>query len=539
MKISKLISAIIMVPLFSNLNLCASEVVISSSKNTGVKALKNRLFYKEKNGYLSINDGEKSKIQNLDKEAIMNSSKDTSAKDLKSKLFYKEKNGYLSINDGEKDKIQNLANDYISFLNQSKTEREVVSFILDKAKRSGYIEFQKDKKYNPGDKVYLVNRNKNIVLAIIGEDQCKDGFRLSISHIDSPRLDLKQKPLFENSELAMLKTHYYGGIKKYQWTCMPLALHGRFTLKDGSYLDVNIGEKDDEPRFYISDLLPHLAHDQMQKPMSKAISGEDLNVLIGSIPFKSDSESELVKLNIMNILNQKYGIDESDFTCAELEFVPAFKACDVGFDRSLIGGYGHDDKSCSFASFSAIMSMNEVPKHTCVAMFADKEEIGSDGNTGMQSMFLKYFLSDLASCFGIKGRDAISKSKALSTDVDAAYDPNYPSSFDPSNSAYLNKGAVITKYTGSGGKYSSSDASSEFLGFVRNLFDKNGVRYQFGSLGKVDTGGGGTVAKFVANLNMDVVDMGVPVLSMHSPFEIISKLDLYELTKGINVFLKN
>ena len=525
MKVSKFISAVVTLSLFSNL----SYYTVSARKIRSNLNYYSRLVSK----LSDVKEGE------YNKEVIMSSNKIPNAKELKNKLFYKEKNGYLNISDEERNKIQELGNNYISFLNQSKTEREVVSFFLNEAKKNSYTEFQKDKEYNPGDKVYLVNRNKNIVLAIIGEDKCENGFRLSVSHIDSPRLDLKQKPLFENSELAMLKTHYYGGIKKYQWTCIPLALHGRFTLKDGSYLDVSIGEKDDEPCFYISDLLPHLAHDQMQKPMSKAISGEDLNVLIGSIPFKSDSESELVKLNVLNIFNQKYGIDESDLTCAELEFVPAFKARDVGIDRSLIGGYGHDDKSCSFASFSAIMSINEIPKHTCVAMFTDKEEIGSDGNTGMQSMFLKYFLSDLSSCFGVKGRDAISKSKALSTDVDAAYDPNYPSSFDPSNSAYLNKGAVVTKYTGSGGKYGSSDASSEFLGYVRNLFDKNNVNYQFGALGKVDTGGGGTVAKFIANLNMDVVDMGVPVLSMHSPFEIISKLDLYELTKGINVFLKN
>jgi len=465
--------------------------------------------------------------------------KESEAKKLKNRLFYKEKNIYSKISDEEFKKSQELAEEYKIFLNKSKTEREVVSFFLDKAKKNGYVEFQKDKKYKPGDKIYLVNRNKNIVLSIIGEDMCKNGFNISVSHIDSPRLDLKQKPLCEKDELALLKTHYYGGIKKYQWTCIPLSIHGRFTLKDGSTLDVSIGENDDEPKFYISDLLPHLARKQMQESMSKAIKGEDLNVLIGSLPFKDDSESELVKLNVLNILNQKYGIDESDFTCAELELVPAFKACDIGFDRSLVGGYGHDDKSCSFASFSAIMSVDGAPKHTCVAMFADKEEIGSTGNTGMQSMFLKYFLSDLSSSCGLKGRDIISKSRVLSTDVDAAYDPNYPSSFDHSNSSFLNKGAVITKYTGSGGKFGSSDASSEFVGAIKNLFDKNNVHYQFGSLGKVDEGGGGTVAQYVANLNMDVVDLGVPVLSMHSPFEIISKLDLYELTKGINVFFKN
>lgn len=460
------------------------------------------------------------------------------AKKLKEKLFNKKRNVYDELNDSQIAEIEKFSEKYKTFLNKSKTEREVVSYFVSKAEKKGFKPFEYGVKYKPGDKLYKVNRNKSVCFAVIGKKGCKNGFKVAVSHIDSPRIDIKQNPLYEQNELALMKTHYYGGIKKYQWTSIPLSLHGRFSLNDGSYLDISIGEKDDEPCFYISDLLPHLARDQMQQPMSKVIEGENLNVLIGSRPFKDDSESELVKLNILKLLNEKYRIKESDFLCAELELVPCFKARDIGFDRSLIGAYGHDDRVCSFASFKAIMSL-EVPDCTCISMFADKEEIGSTGNTGMQSMFLKYFLADLAELDGIKGRHAISKSKVLSTDVDAAFDPNYPSSFDEINSSFLNHGAVITKYTGHGGKYDSSDASSEFLQYIQKIFKNNDVKFQFGLLGKVDSGGGGTVAKYVANLNMDVVDFGVAVLSMHSPFEVISKVDLYQLNRGIKVFFEN
>lgn len=460
------------------------------------------------------------------------------AKKLKEKLFNKKVNIYQKLSDPELEDVKEFSEKYKTFLDKSKTEREVVSYFVSKAEKKGFKPFIEGEKYESGDKIYKINRNKSVCFAVIGKNGCKNGFKIAVSHIDSPRIDIKQNPLYEQSELALMKTHYYGGIKKYQWTSIPLSLHGRVPLSNGSHLDVSIGEKDDEPCFYISDLLPHLAHEQMQKPMSKAIEGESLNVLVGSHPFKDDSESELVKLNILKLLNEKYGIKESDFLCAELELVPCFKARDIGFDRSLIGAYGHDDRVCSFASFKAMMSLKN-PEYTCVSMFADKEEIGSTGNTGMQSMFLKYFLADLAELDGIKGRHAISKSKVLSADVDAAFDPNYPSSFDEMNSSFLNHGAVITKYTGHGGKYDSSDASSEFLQYVEKIFKDNGVYFQFGLLGKVDTGGGGTVAKYVANLNMDVVDVGVAVLSMHSPFEVISKVDLYQLNRGIKVFFEN
>ena len=458
-------------------------------------------------------------------------------KDLKEKLFCPKKNLYLKIDDEQFKKAQDFSENYKNFLNSSKTEREATAFFVQKAKENGFEELSLDKKYAPGDKVFRVNRNKSVVLAVIGENNSREGFNVAVSHIDSPRIDLKPNPLYENNEMAFFKTHYYGGIKKYQWTAIPLSLHGKIILKNQESIEVSIGENESEPCFYISDLLPHLAREQMSQTMSKAIEGESLNVLIGSLPFKSDSGSELVKLNILKILNEKYGIIERDLSFAELELVPVFKARDIGFDRSLIGGYGHDDRCCAFPAFEAILSA-EKPKKTCVVMLADKEEIGSDGNTGMKSSFFRYFLADLASIDGIKTRHALSKSKALSADVDAAFDPNYPSSFDTLNSSFINRGVVITKYTGSGGKAGASDASAEFIGYLRKIFEENDINYQFGQLGKVDTGGGGTVAKYVANLNIDVVDVGIPVLSMHSPFEVISKLDLYEMFKAVKSFFK-
>ena len=458
-------------------------------------------------------------------------------KDLKEKLFCPKKNLYLKIDDEQFKKAQDFSENYKNFLNSSKTEREATAFFVQKAKENGFEELSLDKKYAPGDKVFRVNRNKSVVLAVIGENNSREGFNVAVSHIDSPRIDLKPNPLYENNEMAFFKTHYYGGIKKYQWTAIPLSLHGKIILKNQESIEVSIGENESEPCFYISDLLPHLAREQMSQTMSKAIEGESLNVLIGSLPFKSDSGSELVKLNILKILNEKYGIIERDLSFAELELVPVFKARDIGFDRSLIGGYGHDDRCCAFPAFEAILSA-EKPKKTCVVMLADKEEIGSDGNTGMKSSFFRYFLADLASIDGIKTRHALSKSKALSADVDAAFDPNYPSNFDSLNSSFINRGVVITKYTGSGGKAGASDASAEFIGYLRKIFEENDINYQFGQLGKVDTGGGGTVAKYVANLNIDVVDVGIPVLSMHSPFEVISKLDLYEMFKAVKSFFK-
>ncbi|MBO6126820.1 MAG: aminopeptidase [Clostridia bacterium] len=456
-------------------------------------------------------------------------------KELKNNLFCPKKNLYLKISDEEFEKTQNFAENYKKFLDFSKTERKSVEYFVKKAKKNGFEEFDLDKKYNPGDRIFRINRGKSVVFAIIGKNNSREGFNIAVSHIDSPRIDLKPNPIYENNEMVFFKTHYYGGIKKYQWTAIPLALYGKIILKNQDSIEISIGENESEPCFYISDLLPHLAREQMSKSMSKAIEGESLNILIGSLPFKSDTGSELVKLNILKILNEKYGIIERDLSFAELELVPAFKSRDIGFDRSLIGGYGHDDRCCAFPAFEAILNTKN-PEKTCVVMLADKEEIGSDGNTGMKSSFFRYFLADLASIDGIKTRHALSKSRALSADVDAAFDPNYSSSFDSINSSFINRGVVITKYTGSGGKAGASDASAEFIGYVRKIFEDNNVNYQLGELGKVDTGGGGTVAKYIANLNIDVVDVGIPVLSMHSPFEVISKLDLYEMFKAVRAF---
>ncbi|MGN0499035.1 MAG: aminopeptidase [Acutalibacteraceae bacterium] len=445
---------------------------------------------------------------------------------LKEKLFRDTKKGAGSLSDKEIAAADKFCKKYMKFLDEAKIEREAVNVSKELAEKAGFTEYISGKKYNPGDKVYLTNRGKNIILAVIGKKGCSEGVRLSIAHIDSPRLDLKPNPLYEANDLALFKTHYYGGIKKYQWTAIPLALHGMIVLKSGKKIAVKIGEKDDEPCFCVTDLLPHLAREQMKKPGVEMFTGEDLNVLIGSRPFKDDSESELVKLNIMNLLFNEYGITEDDFLSADLEVVPAQKAREIGFDRSMIGAYGHDDRVCAYPALMAALDC-ENPEKTAVTMLVDREEIGSEGNTGMKSDFMKYFIFDMAKSEGLDEYKVISQSTCLSADVNAAFDPNYPSVFETNNSSYINKGVVITKYTGSGGKYDTSDASAEFMAEVRALLDGEIVLWQTGELGKVDAGGGGTIAKFVANLNVDVVDLGVPVLSMHAPFEVVSKIDVY------------
>ncbi len=461
-------------------------------------------------------------------------------KKLKQKLFTKRDSGGKVLSEQELKNSEDFSVNYKKFLDESKTEREAVDYVLKKAKTLGFTEFNNSKKYNPGDKIYIVNRNKNIILCVIGKNNLKSGIKFSVAHIDAPRLDLKPNPIIEKNELAMFKTHYYGGIKKYQWTALPLALHGVVVKKDGTSINITIGEDINEPCFCITDLLPHLAREQMVKKMSEAITGEDLNVLIGSMPFKSDSpESELVKLNILNILYKKYNIIEEDLICADLELVPNIKSQDIGFDRSLIGGYAHDDRSCAYCSVEAIFNLNNIPDDTCVVLLTDKEEIGSDGNTGMKSYFLKYFVSDLANQNNLKSRHVLNNSKCLSADVNAAYDPTYANNFELQNSSFINRGVVITKYTGSSGKYSTSDASAEFTGEICSILDKNNILWQSSELGKVDNGGGGTIAKYIASYNMDVIDIGVPVLSMHAPYEIISKIDLYMTYKTIYSFFKS
>ncbi len=456
---------------------------------------------------------------------------------LKEELFLDRKNGIYTRGADEIASADAFCTGYKKFLDCAKTEREAVITAEQIAKDAGFTAFDCGKQYQPGDRVYTINRGKNIMLAVIGTDGCKDGVRLAIAHIDSPRLDLKPNPLYEANDLALFKTHYYGGIKKYQWTAVPLALHGTVVLKNGEKISVCVGEKDDEPCFCVTDLLPHLAQEQNAKTMAKGFTGEDLNVLIGSRPFKDDKESELVKLNIMNLLHEQYKITEADFLSAELELVPAYKARDIGFDRSMVGGYGHDDRICAYPALMAAIGC-KTPRQTSITVLVDKEETGSDGNTGMQSDYMKYFIFDLAKSEGLEGYWVLSKSKCLSADVNAAFDPTYASVYEANNSCYLNNGVVITKYTGHGGKYDTSDASAEFMAEIRLLLDKENILWQTGELGKVDQGGGGTIAKYVANLNVDVIDLGVPVLSMHSPFEVASKVDLYMAYRAFTSFFE-
>ena len=457
--------------------------------------------------------------------------------ELKKELFYKPQHVCEVVEENEVAKADAFAEDYKKFLDNAKTEREAVAVVLEDAKEKGFVEFNPDKQYKAGDKVYFVNREKAIILAVIGKKSLKEGVKIAAAHIDSPRLDLKPNPLYESDELALFKTHYYGGIKKYQWVAIPLALHGVIVKSDGSKVTVKIGEEEGEPKFVISDILPHLGSEQGKRTLSDGIQGEELNVIVGSRPFKSDEGSELVKLNILKLLNEKYGIIESDFLSAELEVVPAFKADDIGFDRGLIGSYGHDDRVCAYPAEQAIFSI-ENPDYTAITVLTDKEETGSDGNTGLQSSYLEYFIAYLAKANEIDAFEVLSKSECLSADVNSAYDPTFNSVFEKNNTSYLNKGVVITKYTGARGKAGTSDASAEYMGKIRKMLDKAGVIWQIGELGKVDAGGGGTVAKYIANLDVDVVDLGVPVLSMHAPYEVVSKLDLYMAYRAFTEFFK-
>lgn len=459
------------------------------------------------------------------------------AEELKEKLFYNPKHASEVISQEETDKADAFCEEYKSFLNKAKTEREAVVYVLAKAKKNGFVEFDRAKKYNAGDKVYYNNRGKSIILAVIGKKGLENGARLSAAHIDSPRLDMKQNPLYEDTEIAYFKTHYYGGVKKYQWTAIPLSLHGVVVKRDGTKAYVNVGEDDNDPKFVVTDLLPHLAAEQMKRTLADGIRGEELNILIGSRPFKDDEASEKVKLNIMNILFEKYGIIESDFLSAELEAVPAFKSCDIGFDRSMIGSYGHDDRVCAYPAAEAIFNI-ENPEYTAITVLTDKEEIGSDGNTGLNSSYLKYFVADLANMQGVNYHTVLSNTHCLSADVNAAFDPTFPDVSERRNASYINKGVVITKYTGSRGKAGTSDASAEYMGKIRSMLDGADVVWQSGELGKVDAGGGGTVAMYLAALDIDVVDLGVPVLSMHAPFEVVSKLDVYMAYRAFKTFFE-
>ena len=456
---------------------------------------------------------------------------------LKKELFSNPENGRQTASEEVLKEADSYAEGYKDFLDRAKTEREAVETAIELAKNNGFVEFDRNKKYNAGDKVYFNNRGKSIALAVIGSESVESGVNISAAHIDSPRLDLKPNPLYEELELALFKTHYYGGIKKYQWTAIPLSLHGVFVLKDGTVKKVSIGEEENEPKFVINDLLPHLAQEQSKRTLSEGIKGEELNVLIGSHPFKDEKGSELVKLNILKLLNEKYGITEDDFLSAELEIVPAFKASDIGLDRSMVGAYGQDDRVCAYPALTAIMSVKNTQK-TALAILADKEEVGSMGNTGLESDFLRHVIGDLAKMQGGDGTVAIRNSKCLSADVNAGIDPTFQDVMERRNASRLNYGVVVTKYTGARGKSGTSDASAEYMASIRKLLDENGIIWQSGELGRVDLGGGGTVAQFIANMGVDVVDLGVPVLSMHAPFETTAKLDIYMCHRAMYEFMK-
>ena len=458
-------------------------------------------------------------------------------KELKEKLFLNRKNGLSVASEETVNSAYAYADGYKKFLDNAKTEREAAKTAVLMAEKKGFVPFEIGKEYKAGDKVYFNNRGKTVAFAVIGKQTADNGINITAAHIDSPRLDLKPNPLYEDSELALFKTHYYGGLRKYQWTAVPLAIHGVFALKDGRVKEVSIGENEDEPKFVINDLLPHLSAEQNKRTLSDGIKGEELNVLVGSRPFKADEGSELVKLNILNLLNQKYGISEDDFLSAELEMVPAHKACDIGFDGSLIGAYGQDDRVCAYPALTAILEV-ENPEKTALAILADKEEIGSTGNTGLESDFLRYVIGDIAKMQKVDATVALRNSKCLSADVNAGFDPTFPDVMERRNASFLNYGVVVTKYTGARGKSGTSDASAEYVAYVRNMLDKAGIVWQTGELGKVDLGGGGTVAMFIANMGVDVIDLGVPVLSMHAPFETTSKFDVYMCYKAMYEFMK-
>ena len=447
-------------------------------------------------------------------------------------LCYQQKNGYDRLSPEDEAGLKSYCEDYKRFLDAGKTERECVDEAVRLAEAAGFRAFSRGMAVNPGDKLYRVNRGKAVMLAVVGERPLSEGVCIGAAHIDSPRLDLKQNPLYEDGELAFLKTHYYGGIRKYHWVAIPLELHGVVALKDGAKVKVAVGGGAGDPVFTVDDLLPHLAQDQVKKTLAEAIPGESLNILVGSRPFKDDEGAERVKLSILDLLNQKYGIVEEDFISAELSAVPAFRASDVGFDRSLIGAYGHDDRVCGYACLAALFSLG-TPRRTAVCMLADKEEIGSEGVTGMKSAAFDTFMSDLCDAQRIPLKTCYERSFCLSADVCAAYDPNFPEVYEKRNSARVNYGLGLCKYTGSRGKSGASDASAELVAYTRRVLDDAGVVWQMAELGKVDQGGGGTVAAYMAERDIDTLDAGVPVLSMHAPFETVSKLDCYMTYKGM------
>ncbi len=461
---------------------------------------------------------------------------------LEKELKKEFKNAWDNIENREE--AFDFADEYKKFLDNSKTERLCVEEIIEYAENNGYVNLDdliKDgKKLETGDKVYAINRGKSVVMALIGKENVSKGLNIVGSHIDSPRLDLKPNPLYEDSNLALMKTHYYGGIRKYQWATIPLAIHGVVITKDNKIVKVSYGENENEPVFYISDLLPHLAKDQAKKTLAEGINGENLNIIVGSIPYGDKDTKEKVKLNVLRILNEKYNLIEEDFLSAEIEIVPAGKARDIGFDRGLIGGYGHDDRVCTFAALKGILEI-EVPTKTAMTVFTDKEEVGSQGNTGAQSKFVENVVSEMINLqedFNqLKVRRAITNTQVLSADVGAGLDPTFPEVSEKLNSAFIGNGVQLVKYTGARGKGGCNDANAEFVGEVRKIFNDNNITWQAGELGKIDQGGGGTIAYLLANDGAEVVDCGTPVLSMHSPFELISKADLFMTYRAYKAFM--
>lgn len=460
------------------------------------------------------------------------------------KLNYKNKDAWEKASQESIEQAFDFCEGYKKFLDKAKTEREFINEALMLIKQKGFVEINEalktKKKLTPGMKVYQVDKGKALIMGIIGSKPLAEGVRMTGAHVDSPRIDLKQKPLYEDTAMVLLKTHYYGGIKKYQWVTIPLALHGVVIKEDGRTIEINIGEDEGDPVFTITDLLPHLATEQMQKKMSEGIQGEALNLLFGSIPYKDEKVKNKVKLNILKLLNDKYGITEEDFTTAELEIVPAFKARDIGLDRGMVGGYGQDDRVCAYAGLKAILDVGAV-EHTYMCVLTDKEEIGSVGNTGAQSRALENFIATICAYTvdnynDLMFRKCLEKSKMLSADVNAGVDPNYEGVQDKRNASFIGNGIVLQKYTGVRGKSGGSDANPEFIAEVRKIFNKNNIIWQVAELGKVDLGGGGTIAQYVANLGVEVLDCGVAVLSMHSPYEVTSKIDIYEMYRAYKAF---
>lgn len=465
-------------------------------------------------------------------------------------LSYEFKNAWKVMDENEYSKAMDYAKGYMKFLDTGKTERECATEIIRQAKENGYISIEEVLErgsLKEGDKIYANNKEKGVALFVIGKEELEKGMRIVGGHLDAPRLDLKQFPLYEDGNMAYLKTHYYGGIKKYQWTSIALSLHGVVFKKDGTKVDIVIGEDLNDPILYITDLLPHLAKDQMAKKLDEGITGEQLNVVVGHIPLKEEGEDKdkdknPVKKQVLKLLNEKYGITEEDFLSAEIEIVPAEKSREVGLDRGMISAHGHDDRVCSYAALKGIFDLNEVPKKTAVALFVDKEEVGSMGNTGMESKFFENTVAELVNIEGnysdLKVRRAMANSEVLSADVTAGFDPNFPEVMDKRNGAMIGHGVVLTKYTGVRGKGGSNDANAEFLSKVRSILDENEVVWQIGELGKVDQGGGGTIAYILANYGAEVVDCGVPMLSMHAPVELVSKADIYMTYKAYRGFFK-